>query len=39
MQINADMGKPDIEAAMNWLAGLIGVPLDRSVARAMQETG
>jgi hypothetical protein len=36
MRINADMGKRDIEAAMIWLAGLIGVPLDRSVENVEQ---
>jgi hypothetical protein len=32
MKINDDMTNGDIEAAMNWLDGLIGAPLDRSVA-------
>ena len=36
MKINSDMEKHDIEAAMNWLASLIGAPLDRSVANAEQ---
>ena len=36
MNINDDMTNGDIEAAMNWLAGLIGAPLDRSVANGEQ---
>jgi hypothetical protein len=36
MRINADMINGDIEAAMNWLACLIGAPLDRSVANIEQ---